>query len=99
MPDQTRAHLGEAVDTPTLLVPYRVSDKGWFDWNPVQTSVPLALWHRTGSAARQNGHGLAAGNATFGASLAEGGASKNLYSLNPNSFAVTFAGNCRRDVL
>jgi len=46
-----RAHLGEAVDVPTLLVPYRVSDKGWFDWNPVQTSVPLALWHRTGAAA------------------------------------------------
>lgn len=39
------AHLGADVDTPTLLVPYRRSDKGWFDWNPVQISVPFALWH------------------------------------------------------
>ncbi|SEG97025.1 hypothetical protein SAMN05444920_110188 [Nonomuraea solani] len=44
-----RAHLGPDVDTPTLLVPYRHSDKGWFDYNPVQTSVPLALWHHTGA--------------------------------------------------
>jgi hypothetical protein len=39
------SHLGLDVDTPTLLVPYRRSDKGWFDWNPVQIAVPLALWH------------------------------------------------------
>jgi hypothetical protein len=39
------SHLGPDVDTPTLLVPYRKSDKGWFDWNPVQIAVPLALWH------------------------------------------------------
>jgi hypothetical protein len=38
-------HLGPDVETPTLLVPYRRSDKGWFDWNPVQISVPFALWH------------------------------------------------------
>ena len=36
---------------------------------------------------------------TFGATFASGGASNNLYSLNPNTFAVTLAGNCRRDVL
>jgi hypothetical protein len=39
------AHLGPAADQETLLVPYRHSDRGWFDWNPVQTSVPMALWH------------------------------------------------------
>ena len=42
------AHLGPDVDTPTFLVPYRHSDKGWFDWNPVQVSVPFALWHFSG---------------------------------------------------
>ena len=40
-----RAHLGPAVEVDTLLIPYRHSDRGWFDWNPVQTSVPMALWH------------------------------------------------------
>ncbi len=39
------AHLGEEVTTPTFLVPYRFSDKGWFDWNPVQVAIPFALWH------------------------------------------------------
>ena len=39
------AHLGPAAGHETLLVPYRHSDRGWFDWNPVQTSVPMALWH------------------------------------------------------
>jgi hypothetical protein len=39
------SHLGADVDTPTFLVPYRRSDKGRFDWNPVQIAVPLALWH------------------------------------------------------
>src|SRR6185369_13285518 len=36
---------------------------------------------------------------TFGTVLASGGAWKNGYSLKPNTFAVRFAGNCRRDVL
>ena len=45
------AHLGPAADQETLLVPYRHSDRGWFDWNPVQTSVPMALWHYTGDPA------------------------------------------------
>ncbi len=41
------AHLGPAADQESLLVPYRHDDQGWFDWNPLQTSVPMALWHRT----------------------------------------------------
>ena len=39
------------------------------------------------------------GKVTFGTVFASGGAWKNGYSLNPNTFAVTLAGNCRRDVL
>src|SRR4029453_9205112 len=38
-------------------------------------------------------------NSTFGTFFASGGASNSLYSLKPNIFAVTLAGNCRRDVL
>jgi hypothetical protein len=45
------AHLGSAADRPTLLVPYRHSDRGWFDYNPVQTAVPMALWHHTADPA------------------------------------------------
>jgi hypothetical protein len=45
------AHLGPAAEVETLLVPYRHSDGGWFDWNPVQASAPLALWHHTGDPA------------------------------------------------
>ena len=41
------AHLGPAADSDTLLIPYRHSDRGWFDWNPIQTSVPMALWHHS----------------------------------------------------
>ena len=37
--------LGEAVTVPTLLVPFRHSDRGWFDYNPMLASVPMALWH------------------------------------------------------
>jgi hypothetical protein len=33
------------VTAPTLLVPFRHSDRGWFDFNPMLTSVPMALWH------------------------------------------------------
>jgi hypothetical protein len=35
--ERWRAHLGPDVfGQPILLVPYRHSDRGWFDWNPVQ---------------------------------------------------------------
>ncbi len=37
--------LAEAAATPTLLVPFRHSDGGWFDYNPMLASVPMALWH------------------------------------------------------
>ena len=37
--------LGGAVTAPTLLVPFRHSDRGWFDYNPMLTSIPVALWH------------------------------------------------------
>jgi hypothetical protein len=51
IPGRWHAHLGPAAEVETLLVPYRHSDKGWFDWNPVQASVPVALWHHTGDPA------------------------------------------------
>jgi hypothetical protein len=37
--------LSGALTAPTLLVPYRHSDRGWFDYNPMLASVPVALWH------------------------------------------------------
>jgi hypothetical protein len=37
--------LGPAITAPTLLVPFRHSDRGWFDYNPVLACVPVALWH------------------------------------------------------
>ncbi len=43
--------LDEDVHTPTLQVPYRYGDRGWFDYNPMLMSVPTALWHHTASSA------------------------------------------------
>jgi hypothetical protein len=43
--------LGPAVGVPTLLVPFRYSDRGWFDYNPMLTSVPMALWHHANDPA------------------------------------------------
>jgi hypothetical protein len=43
--------LDEDVNTPILHVPYRYGDRGWFDYNPMQLSVPAALWHHTASPA------------------------------------------------
>jgi hypothetical protein len=45
LPTKWNPQLGEAVTAPTLLVPYRHSDRGWFDYNPMLASIPLALWH------------------------------------------------------
>jgi hypothetical protein len=44
-----RAQLGDAADAPTLLVPYRHSDRGWFDFNPLMAAMPVALWHHSAS--------------------------------------------------
>ena len=49
LPARWVPQLGDAVSVPTLLVPYRYSDRGWFDFNPVLTSVPMALWHHSSS--------------------------------------------------
>ncbi|SFJ94763.1 hypothetical protein SAMN05421835_11121 [Amycolatopsis sacchari] len=41
--------LREDVHTPTLHVPFRYDDRGWFDYNPMLMGVPAALWHHTAS--------------------------------------------------
>jgi len=43
--------LGEDVHTPTLHVPFRHRDGGWFDYNPILMAVPTALWHHSASPA------------------------------------------------
>ena len=39
------------VAIPTFLVPYRRSDGGWFDFNPLMPAVPVAIWHHSGDPA------------------------------------------------
>jgi hypothetical protein len=39
--------LREDVRTPTLHVPFRRDDSGWFDYNPMTLPVPIALWHHS----------------------------------------------------
>jgi hypothetical protein len=43
--------LREDVHTPTLHVPFRYGDRGWFDYNPMLMAVPTALWHHSASRA------------------------------------------------
>ncbi|WP_439381176.1 hypothetical protein [Amycolatopsis lexingtonensis] len=43
--------LREDVHTPTLHVPFRHDDRGWFDYNPMLMGVPIALWHHSASPA------------------------------------------------
>ncbi|RSM48683.1 hypothetical protein DMA12_06030 [Amycolatopsis balhimycina DSM 5908] len=43
--------LGPDVGTPTLHVPFRYADRGWFDYNPMLMSVPIALWHHSAAPA------------------------------------------------
>jgi hypothetical protein len=45
------AHLGEQVHVPTFHVPYRYSDRGWLDYNPMLMSVPTTLWHHSAAPA------------------------------------------------
>jgi hypothetical protein len=51
IPSKWYPQLGPAVAVPTLLVPFRHSDRGWFDYNPMLTSIPMALWHHANSPA------------------------------------------------
>ncbi|NIY69405.1 hypothetical protein [Streptomyces malaysiensis] len=51
LPSKWHAQLGPDVHTPTLHVPFRRRDSGWFDYNPVTPAVPVALWHHTASVA------------------------------------------------
>ncbi len=39
--------LGADVGAPTLHVPFRYDDRGWFDHNPMLMAVPTALWHHS----------------------------------------------------
>lgn len=43
--------LGEDVHTPTLHVPLRYADRGWFDYNPMLMAIPTALWHHSAAPA------------------------------------------------
>ncbi|CAM3576642.1 hypothetical protein KIPE111705_14995 [Kibdelosporangium persicum] len=45
------AQLGDDVRTPTLHVPIRYADHGWFDYNPMLMAVPTALWHHSADPA------------------------------------------------
>ncbi|GAB3891273.1 hypothetical protein GCM10029964_064170 [Kibdelosporangium lantanae] len=45
------AQLGEDTRTPTLHVPFRYADQGWFDYNPMMMAVPTALWHHSAASA------------------------------------------------
>lgn len=51
LPSRWVVQLAEDVHTPTLHVPFRYRDTGWFDYNPVTVALPVALWHHTMSAA------------------------------------------------
>ncbi|RSM91530.1 hypothetical protein DMH04_00550 [Kibdelosporangium aridum] len=45
------AHLADDVHKPTLHVPFRYADRGWFDYNPMLMSIPAALWHHSAAPA------------------------------------------------
>ncbi len=45
------AQLGDDVHTPTLHVPFRYADRGWFDYNPMLMAIPTALWHHSAEPA------------------------------------------------
>jgi hypothetical protein len=51
LPAKWYPQLGEAVTTPTMLVPFRHSDRGWFDYNPMLAAIPMALWHHSNDPA------------------------------------------------
>ncbi|HUR07086.1 MAG TPA: hypothetical protein VM347_31390 [Nonomuraea sp.] len=43
--DRWLAELGEEAGQPTMLVPNRHDDRGWFDFQPPQLGLPVWLWH------------------------------------------------------
>ncbi|MEU7854074.1 hypothetical protein [Nonomuraea sp. NPDC049141] len=43
--DRWLAELGEEAGRPTMLVPNRHDDRGWFDFQPPQLGLPVWLWH------------------------------------------------------
>jgi hypothetical protein len=47
LPSKWCPQLAEAATVPTMLVPFRHSDRGWFDYNPMLASIPMALWHHS----------------------------------------------------
>ncbi|MFI6875264.1 hypothetical protein ACIBL6_17685 [Streptomyces sp. NPDC050400] len=47
--DRWLAELGDDADRPTLLVPNRHADTGWFDHQPPQLGLPLWLLHASGA--------------------------------------------------
>jgi hypothetical protein len=51
LPAKWYPQLAEAVTVPTMLVPFRYSDRGWFDYNPMLAAVPMALWHHSNDPA------------------------------------------------
>ena len=51
LPAKWLAQLGPDIHTPTLHIPFRHNDSGWFDHNPVTPAVPVALWHHTAAPA------------------------------------------------
>jgi len=40
----------EELERPVELVPYRVDERGWFDWMPMQLSFPVWLWWYSGES-------------------------------------------------
>lgn len=46
-----KAKLGEDIDHPVRLYPYRVDSRGWFDGHPMQFAFPTWLWWWSGETA------------------------------------------------
>ena len=51
LPAKWYPQLGEAVTIPTMLVPFRHSDRGSFDYNTMLAAIPMALWHHSNDPA------------------------------------------------
>ena len=60
LPSKWYPQLAEAVTIPTMLVPFRHSDRGWFDYNPMLAAIPMALWHHGNNPDRPAAAGRAA---------------------------------------